>query len=199
MSDATTEADHEARMRALKEEMRAKTRAAAEKRGLLAVHTGNGKGKSTAAFGMLARCVSHKYPSAVVQFIKSGDDAVERVLRGPYLKWHHVGDGFTWETQNRAADIASAQEGWAQARAFLRDPSVGIVILDELNIVLKYAYLDVAEVIADIQARPAHQHVVVTGRAAPDALVEAADTVTDMGATKHAFKAGIAAQPGVEF
>ena len=149
----------------------------------------------------LARALGHGLSAGVVQFVKGRSDTGEEAFfrRQPGVSWHVMGDGFTWDTQNRAADIASAQEGWAQARAFLRDPSVGIVILDELNIVLKYAYLDLAEVIADIQARPAHQHVVVTGRAAPDALIDVADTVTDMGATKHAFKAGIAAQPGVEF
>ncbi len=199
MSDATTEADHEARMRALKEEMRTKTRAAAEKRGLLAVHTGNGKGKSTAAFGMLARCVSHKYPSAVVQFIKSGDDAVERVLRGPYLKWHHVGDGFTWETQNRAADIASCRAGWEIVRGYLRDPQLRFLLLDEINVVLSYDYLPLDEVLSDIAARHEGLHVVCTGRGAPEALIAAADLGTEMREIKHPFNAGVKAQPGIEF
>lgn len=110
-----------------------------------------------------------------------------------------MGDGFTWDTQDRTADTASAQAAWAQARIFLDDPEIGLVVLDELNIALKYGYLDVNQVIADIESRPEMQHVIVTGRAAPEALIEAADTVTDMGVVKHAFKAGIAAQAGVEF
>jgi len=115
------------------------------------------------------------------------------------VSWHVMGDGFTWDTQDRSADIASAKAGWEQARRFLDDPEIGLVVLDELNIALKYAYLDLAEVLRDINSRPEMQHVIVTGRGAPDALIEAADTVTEMGVVKHAFKAGIAAQAGVEF
>ena len=192
---------HEQRMQKKKAVVDGKIAAAQEERGVLVVNTGNGKGKSSAAFGVVARALGHGLQVGVVQFVKGRSDTGEEAFfrRQPGVSWHVMGDGFTWDTQNRAADIASAREGWEQARAFLRDPAIGLVILDELNIVLKYAYLDVAEVIADLQARPAHQHVIVTGRAAPDALVEVADTVTDMGATKHAFKAGIAAQAGVEF
>ena len=199
MSDAASESEHEARMRELQAEMRAKTAAAREKRGLLAVHTGNGKGKSTAAFGMLARCVAHQYPSAVVQFIKSGDDAVERVLRGPYLQWHHVGAGFTWDTQDRAADIATCRAGWEIVRGYLRDPKIRFLLLDEINVVLSFDYLSVAEVLADLAARPERQHVVCTGRGAPEALIAAADLVTEMREIKHPFNAGVQAQPGIEF
>jgi cob(I)alamin adenosyltransferase len=115
------------------------------------------------------------------------------------VQWHVSGEGFTWETQNRARDVATAEAAWEQARAFLRDPAIGLVVLDELNIALKYHYLDVANVIADLAARPTMQHVIVTGRAAPPELVEAADTVTDMNMVKHAFKAGVKAMPGLEW
>ena len=199
MSDAASESEHETRMRKLQAEMRAKTGAAREKRGLLAVHTGNGKGKSTAAFGKLARCVAHKYPSAVVQFIKSGDDAVERVLRGPFLQWHHVGAGFTWDTQDRAADIATCRAGWEIVRGYLRDPEIRFLLLDEINVVLSFDYLPLAEVLADIAGRTERQHVVCTGRGAPEALIAAADLVTEMREIKHPFNAGVKAQPGIEF
>lgn len=200
-TDSSLDSRHKARMERKKAVVDAAIAAATDKRGVLLVNTGNGKGKSSAAFGVLARALGYGIQAGVVQFVKGRSDTGEEAFfrQQPGVSWHVMGDGFTWDTQNRAADIASAREGWEQARAFLRDPAIGLVILDELNIVLKYAYLDLAEVIADLQARPAHQHVIVTGRAAPDALVEVADTVTDMGATKHAFKAGIAAQAGVEF
>ena len=200
-TDSTPDSRHKARMERKKAVVDAAIAAATDKRGVLLVNTGNGKGKSSAAFGVLARALGHGMQAGVVQFVKGRSDTGEEAFfrSQPGVSWHVMGDGFTWDTQNRAADIASAREGWEQARAFLRDPAIGLVILDELNIVLKYAYLDVAEVIADLQARPAHQHVIVTGRAAPDVLVEAADTVTDMTLVKHAFKAGVKAMPGLEW
>ena len=199
--DPDRDARHKARMEREKAVVDAAVAAATERRGVLLVNTGNGKGKSSAAFGVLARALGHGLKAGVVQFVKGRSDTGEEAFfrRHSDVSWHVMGDGFTWDTQNRSADIASARAGWEQARALLRDPAVALVILDELNIVLKYGYLDVAEVIADLQARPLMQHVIVTGRGAPDALVAAADTVTDMGATKHAFKAGIAAQAGLEF
>ncbi|NML25261.1 cob(I)yrinic acid a,c-diamide adenosyltransferase [Zoogloea dura] len=192
---------HKNRMERKKAVVDAAIAAATDTRGLLLVNTGNGKGKSSAAFGVLARALGHGMQAGVVQFVKGRSDTGEEAFfrRQPEVSWHVMGDGFTWDTQDRSADMASARAGWEQARAFLRDPAIGLVVLDELNIVLKYAYLDVQEVIADLQARPPLQHVIITGRGAPEALVEAADTVTDMGMVKHAFKAGIAAQPGVEF
>lgn len=191
--------EHRAAMQALQADVEAKIAAAKEQRGLLIVHTGDGKGKSTAGFGMLARMVAHGRRSAVVQFIKGGADAAERALHGPNLRWHSVGDGFTWNTQDRAADVASCREGWALALGYLKDPDTEFLLLDELNIVLAYDYLPVAEVLAGLAARPARQHVVVTGRGAPEELVAQADLVTEMREVKHPFKSGVRAQAGIEF
>ena len=200
-ADPDRDARHTARMARKKAVVDAAIAAATERRGVLLVNTGNGKGKSSAAFGVLARALGHGLQCGVVQFVKGRSDTGEEAFfrRQPEVRWHVMGDGFTWDTQNRAADMASARAGWEKARAFLRDPAIGLVVLDELNIVLKYAYLDVAEVVADLRARPPQQHVIVTGRGAPPALIDAADTVTDMGVIKHAFQAGVAAQAGLEF
>lgn len=194
----TDEAHREA-MLALQAEMDAKVSTAQEKRGLVIVHTGDGKGKSSAAFGMLARMIAHKRRCAVIQFIKSGADAVERVLRGPYLEWHSVGGGFTWNTQDRAADIARCREGWELALGFFRNPEIDFVLLDELNIVLGYDYLPKAEVLAGLKVKPPMQHVVITGRGALPELIEQADLVTEMRELKHPFKKGVKAQVGIEF
>jgi len=192
---------HNERMKRKKEVVDAGIARANEARGVLLVNTGNGKGKSSAAFGVLARALGHGMRAGVVQFVKGRSDTGEEAFfrKQPGVEWHVMGEGFTWETQDRARDIAKAQEGWAQARALLANPDVALVVLDELNIALKYGYLDVATVLADLQARPAMQHVIVTGRGAPDELIEAADTVTDMGLVKHAYKAGVQAMPGLEF
>lgn len=194
-------ARHKARMERKKAVVDAAIAAATDTRGLLLVNTGNGKGKSSAAFGVLARAIGHGMKVGVVQFVKGRSDTGEEAFfrRQPEVSWHVMGDGFTWDTQDRSADMASAKAGWEQARRFLDDPEIGLVVLDELNIALKYAYLDLSEVLRDINSRPEMQHVIVTGRGAPEALIEAADTVTEMGVVKHAFKAGIAAQAGVEF
>jgi len=186
-------------MRNLQAEMRAKIKAAQEKRDLLIIHTGDGKGKSTAAFGMLVRMLGHGRRSAVIQFIKSGDNATERMLRGPLLSWHKVGEGFTWDTQNRAADVARCREGWGIACDYLRNPEVRFLLLDELNIALAYNYLPVEEVIAAVRERVPGKHVVITGRGAPQPLIEAADLVTEMREIKHPFHAGVRAQLGIEF
>jgi len=200
-SDRTlsTDEEHEARMRELQAGMHARIAAAREKRDLVIVNTGPGKGKSTAAFGLLARNLGHNRRSVVIQFVKAGDNAVARALHGPLLEWHRVGDGFTWDTQNRSADIASCRKGWALACAALQDPDVKFVLLDELNIVLSYNYLPVAEVIAALKARAPGKHVVITGRGAPEELIAVADLVTEMTEVKHPFKAGVKAQVGVEF
>ena len=192
---------HEARMKRKKDVVDQAIAAAQVERGVLVVNTGTGKGKSSAAFGVVARALGHGMKVGVVQFIKGRSDTGEEAFyrRQPAVQWHVSGEGFTWETQNRARDVATAEAAWDQARAFLRDPAIGLVVLDELNIALKYHYLDVATVIADLQARPTMQHVIVTGRAAPPELVEAADTVTDMTMVKHAFKAGVKAMPGLEW
>lgn len=195
----STDDEHRNAMQALQAEMDAKVRAAQEKRGLVIVHTGDGKGKSSAAFGMLARMVAHKRRCAVIQFIKSGADAVERVLRGPYLEWHSVGGGFTWNTQDRAGDIALCREGWQKALGFFQNPEIDFVLLDELNIVLAYDYLPKEEVLAALKAKSPMQHVVITGRGALPELIELADLVTEMREVKHPFKAGVKAQAGIEF
>lgn len=193
---------HKARMQRKKALMDEKIAEAQDEYGLLLVHTGNGKGKSSSAFGMLARALGHGMKVGVVQFIKgaasTGEEAFFRRFPNE-VRYHVMGEGFTWETQDRQRDIAKAREAWAVAAELLSDPEIGLVVLDELNIALKYGYLELAPVLADIESRPLLQHVVVTGRGAPDGLIEAADTVTEMGLIKHAFKAGVKAQKGVEF
>lgn len=173
---------------------------ATEERGLLLVNTGNGKGKSTAAFGLVARALGHGMKVGVAQFIKSRTDTGEEAFfsKQPGVEWHVLGEGFTWETQNLERDIATARQGWAVARRMLADASIGLVVLDELTYLLKYGWLDTQAVLADIAARPAMQHVVVTGRAAPPALIDAADTVTEMNPVKHAYQAGVKAQKGID-
>ncbi len=178
--------------------MAAKT---AEK-GLLIVHTGPGKGKSTAAFGMVLRCIGHGFPVGVVQFIKGAMDTAERtVLEGfpDLVTIKAMGEGFTWETQDRERDIAAARAAWETAKGMLSDPSVRMVVLDEINVVLRYGYLPVDAVLEALATRPADQHVVMTGRNADEAVIEVADLVTEMKMLKHPFKAGIKAQAGVEF
>lgn len=170
-------------------------------RGVLLVNTGNGKGKSSAGFGLVARALGHGLQVGVVQFIKGRADTGEEAFfrTQPGVCWHVMGDGFTWDTQDRARDVARAQAAWALAREMLQDPGIGLVVLDELNIALKHHYLEVDAVLADLRARPLRQHVVVTGRGAPAALLDAADTVTDMTPVKHAFAAGVKAMPGMEW
>ncbi|HEY0584763.1 MAG TPA: cob(I)yrinic acid a,c-diamide adenosyltransferase [Pseudoduganella sp.] len=193
---------HRERMARKKAIIDAKIAAADKNIGILIVNTGNGKGKSSSGFGMAMRAMGHGMKVGVVQFIKGAmSTGEEQFLRRfpEECSFHAMGEGYTWETQNRERDIEKAQLAWEQARTFLRDPSYGMVVLDELNIALKYRYLDVHDVIADLLDRPEMQHVVVTGRAAPPELIEVADTVTEMTVVKHAFKAGIAAQPGTEW
>lgn len=195
------DARHNARMARKKAVVDEKIAAADTARGVLLVNTGNGKGKSSAGFGLVARALGHGMQVGVVQFIKGRSDTGEEAFfrQQQRVQWHVMGDGFTWETQDRARDVASAEAAWAVAKQLLENPAVGLVVLDELNIALKYGYLDVNTVVADLLARPVHQHVVVTGRAAPPELVAAADTVTEMGLSKHAFAAGIQAMAGMEF
>jgi len=176
--------------------------AATHEKGLLIVHTGNGKGKSTAAFGMGLRILGHGQRLGVVQFIKGELYSAERDMlsASPLCEFVTMGDGYTWNTQNREADMATARLGWDQAVRMLRSPEIQMVILDELNIVLKYEYLPLADVLAELAARRADLHVVVTGRHAPDSLIEAADLVTEMRQVKHPYREqGIKAQRGVEF
>ena len=205
MTDDTQDKDrdqrHKERMAKKKAVVDAAIAGAPDERGVLLVNTGNGKGKSSAGFGLVARAIGHGMRVGVVQFIKGRADTGEEAFfrRQPEVAWHVMGEGFTWETQDRARDVATAEAAWQQASALLRDPAIGLVVLDELNIALKYQYLDAERVTADILARPQHQHVVVTGRAAPQRLIDAADTVTEMALVKHAFKAGLKAMPGMEF
>jgi len=192
---------HRTRMQRKKAVVDAKIAAATDVRGVLLVNTGNGKGKSSSGFGMVIRAMGHDMQVGVVQFIKGAiPTGEERFLRRfpDQCEFHVMGEGYTWETQDRTRDIEKAKAAWACARELLSDPSIGLVLLDELNIALKYHYLDVQTVLADLRARPAAQHVVITGRGAPPELIEAADTVTDMTLVKHAFSQGIQAQPGVE-
>lgn len=171
-----------------------------QEKGLLLVLTGNGKGKSSSAFGMAARALGHGMKVGVAQFIKGRTDTGEEAFfsRQPNIEWHVLGEGFTWDTQDRERDIQKAREGWDVAKKMLADPAFNLVILDELTYTMNYGYLDATEVLADIVARPTMQHVVVTGRAASQALIDAADTVTELMDVKHAWRAGIKAQPGID-
>lgn len=193
---------HNVRMARKKTVVDEKIKAAKRDAGVLLVTCGNGKGKSSSAFGMAARALGHGMKVGVVQFIKgaimTGEEHFFR--RFPEeVSFHVMGEGYTWETQNRERDVEKAEIAWQRAKELLSNPAIGLVVLDELNIALKYKYLDVQQVIADLQARPPMQHVVVTGRGAPPELIAVADTVTEMQPVKHAFAAGIAAQPGVEW
>ncbi|MEO1331166.1 MAG: cob(I)yrinic acid a,c-diamide adenosyltransferase [Pseudomonadota bacterium] len=175
-----------------------------DEKGLVIVHTGKGKGKSTAAFGMIFRCIAHQMPCAVVQFIKGGMATGERDLiesRFTELcQFHTMGEGFTWETQDKVRDMAMAAAAWEKAKELIRDERLRMVLLDEINIALRYDYLDVAEVVAFLAAeKPPMTHVVLTGRNAKDELIEAADLVTEMELVKHPFRSGVKAQQGVEF
>ena len=192
---------HIERMKRKKEVVDQKVAAASESRGVLLVNTGNGKGKSSAAFGVAARALGHGMKVAVVQFVKSRTDTGEEAVLGrvPGIRWHVMGEGFTWETQDPGRDAAAARAAWEVALGYLRDPATGLVVLDEMTYAFKYQWLPLAEVLAAFAARPPMQHVIVTGRAAPDDLIAAADTVTEMTLVKHAFKAGIKAMPGMEF
>ena len=198
--DVSRDARHAARMARKKALIVAAVAAATDERGLLIVITGNGKGKSTSAFGMVARALGHGMKVGVVQFIKSRTDTGEEAFLGkqPGVEWHVTGDGFTWDTQNREQDIATAQRGWAIAARMLADPSYQMVVLDELTYLLSYGYLDSDRVLDALAHRPPMQHVVVTGRAASDALIELADTVSVIADEKHAFRAGVKAQPGID-
>jgi cob(I)alamin adenosyltransferase len=193
---------HRVRMERKKAIIDAKIAAADKQIGIIIVNTGNGKGKSSSGFGMAIRAMGHGMKVGVVQFIKGAmATGEEKFLRRfpDEVSFHAMGEGYTWETQNRERDIEKAQLAWKQAKRFLADPEIGLVLLDELNIALKYRYLDVNTVIADLLERPAMQHVVITGRGAPQELLDAADTVTQMDVVKHAYKAGIGAQAGTEW
>ncbi|WP_428851547.1 cob(I)yrinic acid a,c-diamide adenosyltransferase [Imbroritus primus] len=192
---------HAARMQRKKEVVDAKIAAATDERGVIVITTGNGKGKSSSGFGMVIRAMGHGMQTGVVQFVKGAFATGEELFLRQFAaqcRFHVMGEGYTWETQDRTRDIEKAAAAWDVARTLLSDSAIGLVLLDELNIALKYRYLDVAQVVADLQARPPMQHVVITGRGAPQELIDVADTVTDMAVVKHAFQQGIKAQRGVE-
>jgi cob(I)alamin adenosyltransferase len=200
VSETDKAEQHRKRAQRQKEVVDAKIARATENRGVVLVNTGNGKGKSSAAFGMMARALGHGMRVGVVQFIKgsfsTGEEAFFR--RFPEVEYHVMGEGFTWETQDKERDVASAQAAWRVACAMLSNPDIDLVVLDEINIALKLHYLEVDRVLEALRKRPKMQHVVLTGRAAPEALIEYADTVTEMRMVKHAFDAGIQAQNGIE-
>ncbi len=171
-------------------------------KGLLVVHTGKGKGKSTAAFGLMLRALGRGFRCGVVQFGKGAWQSGERAAIerfGDQVEWHTLGEGFTWETQDRARDVAAAERAWAATERLMADPAIRLIVLDELNIALRYDHLDIRKVVAALKARRADQHIVVTGRNAKPELIEAADLVTEMTLVKHHFAAGVKAQEGIEF
>jgi cob(I)alamin adenosyltransferase len=171
-------------------------------KGLLIVNTGPGKGKSTAAFGLVLRALGHGWNVGIVQFIKGAWDTGERRALekfGAQVQFHALGEGFTWETQDKARDIAAAARAWAKAEELLADPTLQLIVLDELNIALRYDYLPLADVVAALSGRRGDLNVIVTGRNAKPELIEAADLVTEMSLVKHHFKAGVKAQAGIEF
>lgn len=197
--------DRHAQKMAKKKAARDKIMATKEgEKGLIIVHTGPGKGKSSSGFGMILRCIAHEMPCAVVQFIKGAWDTGERrILEGNFsdlCQFHAMGEGFTWETQDKSRDIAMAAKGWEKAKELIRDPEIKMVLLDEINIALRYDYLDIAEVVRFLsEEKPPMTHVVLTGRNAKEELIEIADLVSEMTLVKHPFRSGIKGQKGVEF
>jgi cob(I)alamin adenosyltransferase len=201
-TETDEEARHKAKMANRKAVQDAEVAGKTIEKGLLIVHTGKGKGKSTAAFGLLLRAIGRGFQCGVVQFGKgawqSGErSAIERF--GDQVRWHTLGEGFTWETQDRARDVAAAERAWASATELMADPAIQLLVLDELNIALRYDHLDLGRVLAAFASRRPGLHIVVTGRNAKPELIEAADLVTEMMAVKHHFAAGVKAQPGIEF
>jgi cob(I)alamin adenosyltransferase len=201
-SDLDDAARHKAKMEKRKAVQDAEVAAKTIEKGLLIVNTGPGKGKSTAAFGLMLRALGHGWRIGVVQFIKGAWETGERKALesfGDQISWHSMGEGFTWETQDKARDIAAATRAFDKARELMADESIRLIVLDELNIALRYDYLPLAEVVATLAARRSDLHIIVTGRNAKPELIEAADLVTEMTLVKHHFAAGVKAQEGIEF
>jgi len=203
MSDDTDlNAKHNAKMAKI-QTARAKMMADRQiEKGLLIVNTGPGKGKTTAALGMVCRAIGHGQRVSVIQFVKGALQTGEKVVFDAFpnqVEFRPMGEGFTWDTQDRARDIAVAREAWETVKARIADPEIDMVVADELNIVLRYDYLPVEEVVEAIVNRPEGKHVIVTGRNAPQALIDAADLVTEMAVVKHPFRSGVKAQAGIEF
>jgi cob(I)alamin adenosyltransferase len=203
MSESDVEARHRAKMEKRKAAQDAEVAAKTiHEKALLIVHTGPGKGKSTAAFGLALRALGRGWKVGVVQFIKGAWETGERLAFerfGDQIVWRTMGEGFTWETQDRARDVAAATAAWNAAQEMMADPAIRLLVLDELNIALRYDYLPLTGVVAALRARRPDLHVVVTGRNAKPELIEAADLVTEMGALKHHIAAGVKAQAGIEF
>lgn len=200
-SEADQAQRHRTRMQRQKTVVDAAITRADKSKGLLLVLTGNGKGKSSSAFGMAARALGHGMRVGVAQFIKGRSDTGEEAFfqQQKNIVWHVLGEGFTWDTQDLERDKETARRGWAVVQTMLHDPSIDLLILDELTYPLKFGWLDISAVLTDLQNRPVMQHVVITGRAAPDALCQTADTVTEMRDIKHAFQSGIQAQIGIDY
>ena len=200
MTDLDKNQRHQQRMARKKAIIDAAIARADQDKGLLLVLTGNGKGKSSSAFGMIGRSLGHGMKVGVCQFLKSRTDTGEEAFfsRDPLVEWHVLGDGFTWDTQNREQDIATAERGWQVAERMLNDSSFELVVLDELTYLLSYGYLDTDKVLDTLAACPPMQHVVVTGRAASRELCELADTVSEIADIKHAYRSGIRAQKGID-
>ncbi|MBW8190200.1 cob(I)yrinic acid a,c-diamide adenosyltransferase [Neiella marina] len=200
MTDTSKQQKHKQRQQKLKEKVDERIASAQQDKGLLLVITGNGKGKSTAGFGVVTRAVGHGMKAAVVQFIKGEWDCGERnLLAANGVEFHVMASGFTWETQNRDADIAHAKVAWQEAKRMLADESLQVVLLDELTYMVSYKYIELSEVIDALANRPADQHVVITGRACHRELIAMADTVSEVQSVKHAFDAGIKVQKGVDW
>ncbi len=202
MTESADDARHKAKMENRKAVQDAEVASKTVEKGLLIVHTGKGKGKSTAAWGLMLRALGRGFRIGVVQFGKGAWETGERkaIERfGDQVSWHTLGEGFTWETQDRARDVAAAERAWAKAQELMADPSIRLLILDELNIALRYDHLAIADVVAKLTGRRPDLHVVVTGRNAKPELIEAADLVTEMNLVKHHFAAGVKAQEGIEF
>ena len=194
--------EHNAKMKKIKVAMDKRIAEATIERGVVIVITGNGKGKSSSGFGMIVRALGHGFKAGVVQFIKQANTCGEQLYlasREPNLKQYAMDTGFTWDTQNKTADIAAAKKTWAEAEKMLKDPALSLVLLDELTYMISYGYLSEKKIIAAIKKRPKMQHVVITGRGASEELIKLADTVSEINEIKHAFKAGVKAQKGVEF
>lgn len=205
-----TPKQYRVKMQRRKEVQEQRLAQASQEKGLIIVNTGNGKGKTTAALGMVLRSLGHGYRVAIVQFIKGAWEPAEKAAfqqwtsavpgETPQLEFHAMGEGFTWETQDRERDTEKAQEAWEKALSFIRNPDLRLVLLDEINIALKLGYLDVQDVLAGLEQKPEQSHVILTGRGAPAALIERADLVTEMTLVKHPFREqGVKAQPGIEF
>ena len=194
---------HKRKMQRRKEIQEQRLAERSREKGLIIVHTGNGKGKTTAALGMVLRSLGHGYRVAIIQFIKGAWEPAEKAALSHWpdqLQFQAMGEGFTWETQDRERDIQLAEAAWSQALEFVRNPDYRLVLLDEINVALKLGYLDVEKIVAGLEQKPEDSHVILTGRGAPSALIEKADLVTEMTLVKHPFREqGVKAQPGIEY